>query len=177
MKRHKADLRGLVIWMVLFVVLTTVCSADVTEDFVRSDNSNIDAAGELNETPRTMENTGFTWGGFANMGTNAIKGRDNNKLFFQGGAVTRHNHVYTIFDSAGGNNADAAVDLSGPDASIKLDLARVDSGVPEFQFLVRTGPGQWFISDASQQLVEAGVVSLSLAGVGAAGVWRSRHGK
>ena len=165
MKRHKADLRGLVIWMVLFVVLTTVCSADVTEDFVRSDNSNIDAAGELNETPRTMENTGFTWGGFANMGTNAIKGRDNNKLFFQGGAVTRHNHVYTIFDSAGGNNADAAVDLSGPDASIKLDLARVDSGVPEFQFLVRTGPGQWFISDASQQLVEAGVVSLSLAGV------------
>ncbi len=149
MMRHMTNSRGLVISMVWFAMLTTVSSADVTEDFVRSANSNIDSAGELNESPRAMENTGFTWGGFANAGTNAIKGRDNDKLFFQGGAVTRSNYVYTLFDSTGGNNADTVVDLSGPDAAIKLDLARVDSDVPEFQFLVRTGPGQWFISDAS----------------------------
>ena len=49
-------------WMMLFAMLTTVSSADVLEDFVRSANSNIDSAVETNETPRQMEGTGFTWG-------------------------------------------------------------------------------------------------------------------
>ena len=165
MKRHMTVSRGLAIGMMLLALLTTISFADVTEDFVRSNNNNIDTQNELDETPQTMENTGFTWGGFADVGTNAIKGRGNNMLFFQSGSVTRNNYVYTIFDSTGTNNADTVVDLSSPDASIKLDLERVDAGEPEFQFLVRTGPGQWFISDSSQQLVEAGVVEFSLAGV------------
>ena len=165
MRRHRIDLRKLVMWMMLFAMLTTVSSADVLEDFVRSANSNIDSAVETNETPRQMEGTGFTWGGFANAGTDAIKGRDNNKLFLQGGAVARNNYVYTIFDSTGGNSADTVADLSGPDAFIQLDLARVDSGIPEIQFLVRTGPGQWFISDRSLFLLQPEVMDFPLSNV------------
>lgn len=166
MRGHMTDSRGLMFWAMFLCMLAAVSHADVLEDFVRSSNSNIDSAGEDNETPQRMDNTGFTWGGFANAGTNAIKGRSNSMLFFQGGAVTRSNYVYSIFDATGGNNADTTVDLSGPDAAIELDLARVDGGIPEFQFLVRTGPGQWFISDASLFLyADTDEIELSLASV------------
>ncbi len=92
MKRHMTNSRGLVIRMALVAMLATVASSDVTEDFVRSDNSNIDSTGELNESPRAMENTGFTWGGFANAGTTAVKGRDNDKLFFK--VLTNNTHIH-----------------------------------------------------------------------------------
>jgi hypothetical protein len=172
--------------LMTIIVFSQFVSADIVQNFSVADNPfmRIDEntlSEEINPRRDQGEDfdltpTGFSWGGYCSDTSYRVEidqnshhfGPDVDELIFKPAAAYTNisgSYAYTIFDSAGGSQADQSVNLSLPGAYIQLKISDIwngwfgggdnSSGLPSpanevratiLRAMIRDAEGRWYLS-------------------------------